>query len=91
MQAVEAARNRITVNSRQRSTWVAFGAKRTLTEPRSERPKIANRAKFCVSIFALGKTAQNGRLGAYSQNGEYNRYAEVNEALSPTRVAESAV
>src|SRR5262245_14391013 len=29
------------VNSRQRSTSVAFGAKRTLTEPRSERPKIA--------------------------------------------------
>jgi hypothetical protein len=52
MQAVEAAKNRITVNSRQRSTWVAFGAKRTLTDPRSERPKIANRAKFCVSIFA---------------------------------------
>jgi hypothetical protein len=26
----------------------------TLTEPRSERPKIANRMKFRASIFALG-------------------------------------
>src|SRR5262245_38581195 len=63
--------------SRQRSTSVAFGAKRTLTEPRSERPKIANRAKFCVSIFLLReKPRKMGGLGAYSQNGEYNRYAE---------------
>jgi len=27
------------VNSRQRSTSAAFGAKRTLTEPRRERPR----------------------------------------------------
>src|SRR5262249_25047038 len=32
--------------SRQRSTSVAFGAKRTLTEPRSERPKIAGEHQY---------------------------------------------
>ena len=64
MQAVEAARNRITVNSRQRSTWVAFGAKRTLTEPRREQPKIVNPRKQWQPLM------NSAMLAARSDQGE---------------------
>src|SRR5262249_17857352 len=42
------------VNSRQRSTWVAFGAKRTLTEPRAYRERIYEYASSRSRRDALG-------------------------------------
>src|SRR5262245_49734809 len=36
------------VNSRQRNTSVAFGAKRTLTEPRGERPNLGQAAPTAI-------------------------------------------